>query len=65
MVSSDDKIRQETQDAKRLFNIWPVYEYFLQKFRSADNPKKLSLHEDMIPLEGCQKFRTCNPGKIT
>jgi len=39
MVSSDDKTSQEIQDAKRLFKIWPVYEYFLQKFRSVDSPK--------------------------
>jgi len=34
MDSSDDKTSQETQDAGRLFKIWPVLDYFQQKFKS-------------------------------
>jgi len=42
--------RQQTQDSGRLFKIWPVYEYFVQKFRSVYSPKQeLSLDETMIP----------------
>jgi len=42
--------RQQTQDSGRLFKIWPVYEYFVQKFRSVCSPKQeLSLDEAMIP----------------
>ena len=58
--------RQQTQDSGRLFKIWPVYEYFVQKFRSVYSPKQeLSLDEAMIPWWGHLKFRTYNPGKIT
>ena len=58
--------RQQTQDSGRLFRIWPVYEYFVQKFRSVYSPKQeLSVDEAMIPWRGCLKFRTYNPGKIT
>jgi len=57
---------QQTQDSGWLFKVWPVYEYFLQKFRSVYSPKQeLSLDEAMIPRQGCLKFRTCNPRKIT
>jgi len=31
---------QQTQDSGRLFKIWPVYEYFVQKFGSFYSPKK-------------------------
>jgi hypothetical protein len=37
--SYDDKTSQERQDVERLFKIQPVYEYFIQKFRSIYNPK--------------------------
>ena len=58
--------RQQTQDSGRLFKIWPVYEYFLQKFRSIYSPKQeLSLDGTMIPWPGHLKFKTYNPGKIT
>ena len=58
--------RQQTQDSVWLYKIWPVYEYFVQKFRSVYSPKQeLSLDEAMIPWQGCLKFRTYNPGKIT
>ena len=58
--------RQQTQDSERLFKIWPMYEYFVQKFRSVYSPKQeLSLDEAMIPWWGHLKFRTYNPGKIT
>jgi hypothetical protein len=57
---------QQTQGAGRLFKIWPVYEYFLQKFRSVYSPKQeLSLDEAMIPWQARLKFRTYNPWKIT
>jgi hypothetical protein len=57
---------QQTQDAGRLFSIWTVYEYFLQKLRSLYSPKQeLSLDEAMIPWQGCLKFRMYNPAKIT
>ena len=53
---------QQTQDSGWLFKVWPLYEYFLQKFRSVYSPKQeLSLDEAMIPWQGCLKFRTCNP----
>jgi len=56
----------QTQDSGRLFKIWPTYEYFVQKFRSVNNPKQeLSLDEAMIPWQCHLKFRTYNPGKIT
>ena len=43
-----------------------MYEYFVQKFRSAYSSKQeLSLDEAMIPWWGRLKFRTYNPGKIT
>jgi len=43
-----------------------MYEYFLQKFRSVCSPKQeLSLDEVMISQQGCLKFRTCDPRKIT
>jgi len=32
--------RQQTQDSGRLFKVWPVYEYFVQKFRSVYSPKQ-------------------------
>jgi hypothetical protein len=56
---------QQTQDSEWLFKIWPVYEYFVQKFRSVYSPKQeLSLHEAMIPLRGRLNCTTYNPGKI-
>ena len=58
--------RQKTQDSGQLFQIWPVYEYFVHKFMSVYSPKQeLSLDEAMIPWPGRLKFRTYNPGKIT
>ena len=58
--------RQQTQDSGWLFKIWPIYEYFVQKFRSVYSPKQeLSLDEAMIPWRGRLKFRTYNPGKTT
>ena len=58
--------RQQIQDSGRLFKIWPIYVYFVQKFRSVYSPKQeLSLDEAMIPLRGYLKFRTYNPKKIT
>ena len=58
--------RQQTQVSERLFKIWPVYEYFVQKLRSEYSPKQeLSLDEAMIPWRGHLKFKTYNPGKIT
>jgi hypothetical protein len=59
-------ISQETQDSERLFKIWPVCEYFVQKYRSVYSPKQeQSLDEAMIPWWGRLKFRTNNPGNIT
>jgi hypothetical protein len=59
-------ISQQTQDSGWLFKIWPVCEYFVQKFRSVYSPKQeLSLDEATILWWGCLKFRTNNPGKIT
>jgi len=56
--------RQQTQVSGRLFKICPVYEYFVQKFRSVYSPKQeLSLDEAMIPWQGHLKFRTYNPEK--
>ena len=43
MDSSDDKTSQETQDAGRLFKIWPVLDYFQQKFKSIWNQKNCHL----------------------
>jgi len=41
---------QQIQHSGWLFKIWPVYEYFVQKFRSVYSPKQeLSLDEAMIP----------------
>ena len=43
-----------------------MYEYYVQTFRSVYSPKEvLSLDEAMMPWQGCLKFRTYNPGKIT
>jgi hypothetical protein len=57
---------QQTQDAGRLFKMWPVYRYFLQKFRSVCSPKQeLSLDETGIPWQGHLKFQTYKPGRIT
>ena len=61
-----NNIIQQTQDSGQLFKIWPVYEYFVQKFRSVYSPKQeLSLDEAMISWQGRLKFRTYNPRKIT
>ena len=50
-------ISQQMQDSGWLFKIWPVYEYFVQKFRSVYSPKQeLSLDEAMIPLWGHLKY---------
>ena len=47
-------------------NIFPVYEYFVQKFRSVYSPKQeLSLDETIIPWRGRPAFRTYNPGEKT
>jgi hypothetical protein len=55
----------QTQDSGRLFKIQPVYEYFLQKFRSVYIPEKeLTSVEAMILLRGQLKIRMCSPGKI-
>ena len=44
----------------------PLYEYFVQKFRSVYSPKQeLSLDEAMIAWRGHLKFRTYSPEKIT
>jgi len=44
--------RQQIQHSGQLFKIWPMYEYFVQKFRSVYSPKQeLSLDEAMIPPE--------------
>ena len=57
--------RQQTQDSGRVFKIWPMYEYCVQKFRSVYSPKQeVSLDEAMIPWWGHLKFRTYNPEKI-
>jgi hypothetical protein len=41
---------QQTKDSGRLFKIFPMYEYFVQKFMSVYSPKQeLSLDEAMIP----------------
>jgi hypothetical protein len=57
---------QQTKDSRRLFKIFPVYEYFVQKFRSVYSPKQeLSLDEAMIPWRSRLAFRTYNPGKKT
>jgi len=59
-------ISQQTQDSGQLFKIWPVCEYFVQKYRSVCSPKQEhSLDEAMIPWRGRLKFRTNNPGNIT
>jgi len=50
---------QQIQQSGRLFKIWPVYEYFVQKFRSVYTPKQEpSLDEAMIPWRGRLKFGT-------
>jgi len=55
---------QETKDSGCLFKIFPVYVYFLQKFRSVYGPKQeLSLDEAMIQWRGHLAFRTYNLGK--
>jgi hypothetical protein len=57
---------QQTQDSVSLFKIWPMYEYFVRKFKSVYSPKQeLSLDEAMIPWRGRLRFRTYNPGNIT
>jgi hypothetical protein len=46
--------------------MWPVYEYFLHKYRSVFSPKpELSLEEAMNPYWDRLKFLTYNPRKIT
>jgi len=41
---------QQTQDSGRLFKIWPLCEYFVQKIRSVYSPKyELSPDEAMFP----------------
>ena len=46
--------RQQTQDSGQLFKIWPVYEYFVQKFRSLCSPKHRTVswwsHDPMAVL---------------
>jgi hypothetical protein len=55
---------QQTKDSGRLFKIFRVCEYFVQKFRSVYSPKQeLSLDETMIPWRGSLAFRTYNPVK--
>jgi len=55
---------QQRKDSGGLVKIFPLYEYFLQKFRSVYSPKQeLSLDEAMIPWWGRLAFRTYNPGK--
>jgi hypothetical protein len=57
---------QQTKDTGHLFKIIPVYEYFVQKFRSVYSLKQeLSLDEAMIPWQGHLAFRTYNPWKKT
>ena len=64
--SYDDKTSQEAQGAGRIFKIWPVYEYCLQKCRSVYSTKKeLSLDEAMTLWWGCLKFRRYKPWKVT
>ena len=66
LESYDDKTSQEAQGAGRLFKIWPVYEYCLQKFRSVYSPKKeMSLDEAMTLWWGRLKFRRHKPWKVT
>ena len=55
----------QTKDSEQLFKMWPMYEYYVQKFRSVYSPKQeMSLDEAMIPWQGHLKFRTYKPGKI-
>jgi hypothetical protein len=62
----DGKMSQQTQDARELLRIWPMYEYFLLRFKSVYSPKQeLSLDEPTTPWQGCLKFGTYNQGKIT
>jgi hypothetical protein len=50
---------QQTKDSGCHFKIFPVYEYFGQKFKSVYSPKQeLSLYEPMIPWWGRLAFRT-------
>jgi len=50
---------QQIQHSGRLFKIWSVYEYFVQKFGSVYTPEQeLSLDKAMIPWRGCLKFMT-------
>jgi hypothetical protein len=61
-----DDNSDQTWDSGRLFKIQPVYEYFLQKFRSVYIPEKeLTSDEAMIPWRGQLKIRVYSPGKIT
>ena len=54
---------QQTQDSGRLSKLWPMYEYFVQKFRSVYSPKQELSLEAMIPYWDCLKFTIHNPGK--
>jgi hypothetical protein len=63
-ICSDNS--QKTQDAERLFQIRPVCEYFLHKYRSVYSPKpELSREEAMNSLWGRLKFLTYNARRIT
>jgi hypothetical protein len=57
---------QQAQVSGWLFKIWPMHEYFVQKFKSVYSPKQeLSPDEATMSWQGCLKFTTYNPGKVT
>jgi hypothetical protein len=64
MDNSDERTSLETEDADRLFNKRPVYQYSLRKFRSIYNAKQ-SFDMAKIQWLGCLKCRMCNQGNMT
>jgi hypothetical protein len=57
---------QQTQESGQLCKTWPIYEYFVKKFKSVYSPKQeLSLDKAIIPWQGHLKFGKYSPGKIT
>jgi hypothetical protein len=52
----------QTQESGRLFKIWPVYEYFVQQFRSVYSPKqKHNLFLFDVTLNGITWITCFNP----
>lgn len=55
--SSDDKTSQETKLTGRVLKIQPVYEYFMQKFRSVYSPKQEMSHDGHDTMAGSPEIQ--------